>query len=388
MTNSYHLAIDASNVQSGGGFTHLSQLLSSYKPDRYGITKITIWTSKNVADKLPDRPWIYKKNNFWVERNLLIRFFWQQLLFSSNIKNEKCDILFSPGGTIPLRLSVPVVSMSQNMLPFEKKEAKFFGSYSLMYIKMMLLRYIQGKSFKNSDGMIFLTNYAYDSLSKILNTRFDNSSIIPHGIESRFFQKPRQQKSLDSFTSENPFRLLYVSILMPYKHQCEIAYAAKKIHDMGFHIEMRFIGPSWSWYGSKFLSLIELLDPNHKFLIWNGGESFNNLHHFYKDSDAFVFGSSCENLPNILLEAMASGLPIVSSDSGPMPEVLSDSGIYFDPLNIDSISSSLLKIMKEAHLRELISTLSWKRSKQYTWEKCANQTFDFIHSIISKVKIK
>ena len=175
---------------------------------------------------------------------------------------------------------------------------------------------------------------------------------------------------------------------MPYKHQCEIAYAAKKLHDMGFHIEMRFIGPSWSWYGSKFSSLIELLDPNHKFLIWNGGESFNNLHHFYKDSDAFVFGSSCENLPNILLEAMASGLPIASSDSGPMPEVLSDSGIYFDPLNIDSISSSLLKIMKEAHLRELLSTLSWKRSKQYTWEKCANQTFDFIHSIISKVKIK
>mgnify|MGYP006879259232 CR=1 FL=1 len=58
--------------------------------------------------------------------------------------------------------------MSQNMLPFEKKEAKFFGSYSLMYIKMRLLRYIQGKSFKNSDGVIFLSNYAYDSLSKLL----------------------------------------------------------------------------------------------------------------------------------------------------------------------------------------------------------------------------
>ena len=91
MTNSYHLAIDATNVQSGGGLTHLSQLLNSFTPERYGITKITIWTSKFASDKLPDRPWIYKKNNFWIEKNLLIRFFWQQLLFSSNIKNENCE---------------------------------------------------------------------------------------------------------------------------------------------------------------------------------------------------------------------------------------------------------------------------------------------------------
>ncbi len=85
---------------------------------------------------------------------------------------------------------------------------------------------------------------------------------------------------------------------------------------------------------------------------------------------------------------MASGLPIVCSDHGPMPEVLGDSGIYFNPLNVDSITNSLHIIIKEVSLRESLSELSWQRSKQYSWKKSANETFDFIHSIISKVKIK
>jgi len=386
MTNSYHLGIDATNIQSGGGgLTHLSQMLDCYAAEKYEINKITIWTSKYASDKLPDRQWIFKKTNSWIEKNIFFRFLWQQFIFPRVLKNEKCDILFSPGGTIPFKRSIPVVCMSQNMLPFETNEAKFFGLYSLMYLKMVLLKYIQGWSFKNSDGVIFLTEYAYKSISEFLHFSFDKVSIIPHGIEPRFLAKPRFQMHLNMFTSENPFKFLYVSILMPYKHQCEIAHAAKQLQDLGFNIEIRFIGSSWSWYGKKFRALINSLDPKHKFLIWNGDESFESLHHFYKDSDAFIFGSSCENLPNILLEAMASGLPIASSNYGPMPEVLSDSGIYFDPLNIDSILNSLVIIMRDTDLRKSLSSKSWEKSKQYTWEKCADQTFKFMHSIVSKV---
>ena len=388
MDNSCHIAIDASNIQNGGGLTHLSQLLNSYKPENGDINKITIWASRNTADNLPDRPWIIKKNNLWLEKNLLFRFFWQQILLSIEIKNEQCNILFSPGGTIPFMVPVPVVCMSQNMLPFEKHKARLFGLFSLMNLKMRLLRFIQGQSLKKSDGIIFLSNYAFESISKSLDKKFENSCIIPHGVESRFFQQPRNQIPLSSFSKENPFRLLYVSILMPYKHQCEIALAIKKLHDMGFDIEMKFIGSTWSWYGAKFSALIESLDPNHEFLIWKGMESFDDLHLHYQDCDVFVFGSSCENLPNILIEAMASGLPIVSSRHGPMPEVLGDSGIYFDPLDIDSIITSINLIMNDVDLRTSLSRLSWQRSKLYSWDKTSKESFNFINSFHSKVKIE
>ena len=81
--------------------------------------------------------------------------------------------------------------------------------------------------------------------------------------------------------------------------------------------------------------------PSGEFIKDEGPVPFSKLHVHYNDHDIFVFPSSCENMPNILIEAMASGLPIVCSDRGPMPEVLGDGGSYFNPDSIDSIVNAL-----------------------------------------------
>ena len=382
-----HLAIDATNIQSGGGLTHLSKLFEECNPSLSGIRKVTIWSNETTANALPNYPWLIKKNPSWIEGNLVVRFFVQQFFLVKNIKKEGCDVLFSPGGTIPMNCSLPVITISQNMLPFEKDEARYFGKFSLMRMKMWLLKHVQGKSFKSADGLIFLTNYADKFISEFLKTEFDNKVIIPHGVEPRFFQKPRLHKPITSYTKKEPFKLMYVSILMPYKHQCEVASAVKVLHDKGLNIEVRFVGADWGWYGSRFLSLIESLDPNHDFLLWNGFESFEELHNSYKNCDTFVFGSSCENLPNILLEAMASGLPIVSSNCGPMPEVLGKSAVYFNPVSVPSIVNALEKALEDEILRKSLAKSSWENARQYSWGRCAKDTFDFIYNIANRKAI-
>jgi glycosyltransferase involved in cell wall biosynthesis len=62
-------------------------------------------------------------------------------------------------------------------------------------------------------------------------------------------------------------------------------------------------------------------------------------------SDIFVFASSCENMPNTLIEGMAAGLKIACSSRGPMPEVLKDAGYYFDPESPVSISKAIEQII-------------------------------------------
>ena len=92
----------------------------------------------------------------------------------------------------------------------------------------------------------------------------------------------------------------------------------------------------------------------------------------------FVFPSTCENLPIILLEAMTAGLPIASSDRGPMPEVLKDAGLYFNPESVTSIKNCLRYMIENPNLLKSLSAKAKQYSQAYSWKKCADETFEFL----------
>lgn len=378
------MGIDATNIRQGGGITHLSQLLQACDPMAAGIGRVTVLTNQATAEAFPVRPWLSKVSSPWIDASLPRRMLGQQFQLPLAIKAAGCDVLFSPGGTLPAWSPVPTVTMSQNMLPFEPLEAARFGRWSLMRLKMRLLRHSQGRSFRRADGLIFLTEFAQAAVTNALSGVSCPTALIPHGIEARFMQPPRLQRPLAECSAANPFRVLYVSILMPYKQQIEVARAACLLRAKGLPIEMRFIGAPWGNYGRQFKILLDELDPDGKFLLWSGAEPFEALHRFYQRADAFVFASSCENLPNILIEAMAAGLPIASSDRGPMPEVLGDAGVYFDPEASASIADALHRLAADDSLRSKLAELAWHKAQAYSWERCAQDTFEFIAQVAKK----
>jgi glycosyltransferase involved in cell wall biosynthesis len=104
----------------------------------------------------------------------------------------------------------------------------------------------------------------------------------------------------------------------------------------------------------------------------------------YAESDIFVFASTCENMPNILLEAMASGLPIASSRRGPMPEVLGDAGVYFEPEDPADIAAAVRKLVTDADLRRRCARGSLRTIKQYTWSRCASETLGFLRRVYER----
>ena len=99
---------------------------------------------------------------------------------------------------------------------------------------------------------------------------------------------------------------------------------------------------------------------------------------YLADADIFIFASSCENMPNTLVEAMASGLPIACSDRGPMPEILKDAGVYFDPENPESISTAVFELVKSHELRNKLANSAYQLSTQYSWARCASETWRYL----------
>jgi glycosyltransferase involved in cell wall biosynthesis len=95
-------------------------------------------------------------------------------------------------------------------------------------------------------------------------------------------------------------------------------------------------------------------------------------------ADLFIYASSCENLPVTLLEAMAAGLPIASSNRGPMPEVLGDAATFFDPENPGAIAAAVFSVINDQALRERIRADAQHRARAFTWNRCADLTWQVL----------
>jgi glycosyltransferase involved in cell wall biosynthesis len=374
------LGIDASNIRGGGGVTHLVELLSHAKPPSVGIEKVFLWGGAETLSKLPDRTWLIKINPTALNGGLLVRSWWQKFNLSKAAKAARCDVLFVPGGSYAGNFR-PVITMSQNVLPFDWRMILRYGM-SRMTLKLVLLRYVQSMSFKRSDGLIFLSNYAKQVVFKATGKINGKTTIIPHGISSRFHFPPKFQYPISEYSETKPYRLLYVSIIDEYKNQLQVVDAVNILRNEGYPLEIEFVGPAYYPALIKLKTTMSRLDPLGEWLYYRGGVPHEELHSIYESVDLGVFASCCENMPIILLETMAAGLPVACSNRASMPEVLGDAGLYFDPEDPIDIAMKLRMFIDSDFLRNEKSQASHERSKQYSWDHCAHDTMSFIVKII------
>ena len=191
------LGIVASNISSGGGVTHLAELLREAKPNEQGFSQVIVWSGQATLNLIDDRPWLLKENKPALEKGLFFRVLWQRFTLSKLAREARCDVLWVPGGSY-LGDFRPMVTMSQNMLPFEWRELRRYG-LSRMFLRLLMLHKLQTHSFRRAQGLIFLTRYAHDSVFKVINRTRGQVAIIPHGIDKRFTLLPRTQSSIDHY---------------------------------------------------------------------------------------------------------------------------------------------------------------------------------------------
>jgi glycosyltransferase involved in cell wall biosynthesis len=370
------IGIDASNLRIGGGVTHLVELLSYAEPAKHSIAEIVVWGCSETLDLLANRPWLTKISIGSVNKDYLKRLLWQRLGLSGAVKKAKCDLLFVPGGNF-LGGFHPAVTMSRNMLPFKWAELSRYG-FSFMSLRLLILRQVQSYSFRAADGMIFLTSYAKDVVQQVTGKLSGNVAVIPHGMNLRFVRQPKVQYAISSYSAAQPFRLVYVSIIDVYKHQWQVVKAVDILRKEGFPLELELIGPSYAPAMARVKSALKASSDGGLWAHCRGKVPYTQLDDFYAAADMGIFASSCENMPNILLETMAAGLPVACSNRGPMPNVLGDAGVYFNPENPLEIASAIRQYLLSPELRANNARKSFEFSQRYSWKRCADETLAFL----------
>lgn len=376
------LGIDASNIREGGGLTHLKSILGAAEPEIAGFSKIILWSSDATLQQISDYPFVEKVSHPFLNKSTLFTFLFQFLYLKKFAKRKKCALVFVPGGTF-ISSFRPFVTMSQNMLPFEWEEASQYGIK--MRIRLKLLFFTQTFAFKKANGLIFLTKYAKKYISEKIGLQEGKGTIISHGVNPAFHLKPRLQLKSSDYVRNKPFEFLYVSYITVYKHQWNVAEAICQMHLEGYPLRLKLIGSVLDSF-EKVKAVLEKY-PNSKDCIEHiPGLSHQELIAHYHNSDAFIFGSSCENMPIILIEAMSAGLPIASSNYGPMEEVLKDTAVYFDPKKVIEIKRAIQELFENEQARTLIATSLFEKTQDFTWKNCANETFTYLVKIANEYK--
>lgn len=374
------LGINACRARSGGAIAHLVGILREVDPAEFGIRDVHIWSYSRLLAALPDAPWLIKHAPPELERSLLRQLWWEWFSLLSELRKTGCSILLNVDAGTVCRFR-PAVTMSRDMLSYEPGEIERYG-VSKARLRLIALRYVQNASLKAADGAVFLTRYAARVIQQSCGP-LPNIAYIPHGVGAAFQAIEPAHNWPGS--GERPIRCLYISNTAPYKHQWHVVQAVAQLKQRGFRLQLELVGGGEGKAQTRLESQVAVSDPDRAFVTQRKFVPQHILPGLLAQADLFVFASSCENMPNTLVEAMAAGLPIACSNRGPMPEVLDDGGVYFDPENLDSIAAAIEDLITDPGKRTRLAARAKELSRQYSWKRCARETFSFIARIAERV---
>lgn len=129
--------------------------------------------------------------------------------------------------------------------------------------------------------------------------------------------------------------------------------------------------------GWDYNKIFEEISNNHSLqdrIIVTGYVADEDLAALYSGALAFVYPSFYEGFGLPPLEAMQCGVPVITSNTSSLPEVVGDAGIMVDPLDTDVLCHSMLQIYNDSSLRDAMSLKSIEQAKKFSWEKCTQQT--------------
>lgn len=163
--------------------------------------------------------------------------------------------------------------------------------------------------------------------------------------------------------------LLSVGALEPRKNLPTTLRAYKRVVAAAPDVRLVVVGPH-GWRNREFDSLA----PRSPGVMVTGYLPDRDLAALYSGAACFVYPSLGEGFGLPVLEAMACGAPVVTSNRTAMPEVVGDAGLLTDAEDEEGVSEAILRILTSEELSAELSAKARRRAAEFTWERCAATT--------------
>ena len=371
------IVINALSARLGGGQTYLKNLLAHLpvEPD----LEIVVYAPDSL--RLPEDPRIRRGTTRWPTANPLLRTLWEKFTLPRILLVEKAHILFCPGGVVATRVpdGCKVVTMFRNIIPFDR-EALARIPLGLQKLRNFILKRVMLRSMANADLTIFVSDHArhiIEALTPVLKP-----VTIPHGINAAF-RTHGQSLQRPTWLPQSEY-LLYVSRFDVYKHQFEVATAYAALpSDLRSRYKLLLVGEADNALAQDVADLASKNGLENQIVI-AGPIAYADLPAAYHHAAVNLFASSCENCPNILLEALGAGRPVLLSAVMPMPEFGGDAVGYFTPTDPNSIRDEMIRVLLDESRRHELAATAVRRSADFDWVKTSRTTWQSIADLVAE----
>jgi glycosyltransferase involved in cell wall biosynthesis len=303
----------------------------------------------------------------------------EQWLVLKNLWKIKPDLVYFPHFNVPLfyfgKYVITIHDLIWLKYPRPRNEVSTLGPI-LYPLKNFFSKIIFYSAVKRASKIIVPTNFTKQEILEYFKIAESRIEVVNWGTDARIMNYElriknkgiKEDKDLKKcYNIIKPY-FLYVGSAYPHKNLEILLYAFK---ELDLDMQLVLVGKE-SFFYKKIKNLVKELQITDK-VIFAGFVKDEDLNVLYQSGLAFVFPSLIEGFGFPPLEAMTCGLPVISSNSSCLPEILGSAVIYFDPRDKEDLKQSLLKVINSPELREELVKKGYEKIKEYSWEKCVRE---------------
>lgn len=298
---------------------------------------------------------------------------WEQVSLLKWVRRNKPDILHCTSNTAPIIGSYKlfltlhdVIFIEKNYL-LSKKGGSSYQRFGNFYRSI-----IAPRAARKAKIIFTVSDYQKQQIIKFLGVPNEKVNVVYNGVSNDFFTKasPKLREEVENSYNLPDRYIFYFGNTDPRKNLIGVLKSYDKLRHRIPDAPMLLIKGISEEYLYKILAEYEMQEL-FEFIKLVEYIKSAHLPVIYQMSEMLVFPSLSEGFGIPIIEAMASGIPVITSNVTSMPEVAGDAALLVDPTSTDEIAFAMKKVLTDSELRKELIAKGLKRAQDFTWERLA-----------------
>lgn len=360
--------INATTAKHGGAVTYIKNLLACLADDASDIQYIVYAPPQHAAQLSTSSRHVSVVATDVGYKPYWYRLLWEHVILRRELKRRNAQLLVATSEFGMLWPPCRQLLMIRNPLFFSDVYArailpqKNFRYRLLFRLKQVFIHF----AIRHSLAVMTASLTMLESVQNHVDLHKHRTTVNPFGVPLAKF-RPHAPRDA------SPYRLLFVTEYADYKNLTTLLRAVQILRDKGV-TDVELITPAHPSHFPESESItreedVRLADDLRDLVRFTGAVPYATIESLYEQSDLFVYPSLIESFGHPMVEAMASGLPILAADTAINREICGEAAAYFQPLNADELAAKIIELRSDSSRLASMAKLGRTRAEEhFDWQ--------------------